>query len=116
MGKVLRALRCLTTTFAFPGLMYVALGLGLVSVDATPPEMRMEEKFEYVSLPISEPFGAMVCCAIGIGKIGIALNNWIIKSRVLDLLFALSSVPGFGLVLFVHRSLPNPDPCALRIS
>ena len=100
----------MTTLFALPGLLYVAMGLGVLDPALAPSELRLSEKFEYVGLPLEESTGKLVSVAIGLGKVTIAANNWVIKSRSLDLLFALASIPGFGLVLYVHRMLPNSDP------
>ena len=111
-GMMALALRCLTTLMALPGMMYLAAAAGVFEF---PPEMRFPEKMDFIGVPIGSALGKAILCCIGIGKVTIAINNWVLKSSVLDAVFALTSVPGFGLVLFVHRELPNPDPWSAEL-
>ena len=77
----------------------------------SPTAAFMSELRFAVSLaaPLTSEMGKALCIAIGAGKVTVALNNFLIKSPALDAMFALTSIPGFGLVLYVHRQLPNPD-------
>lgn len=100
------ALRCFTSMMMFPGMMYIANAAGMIEF---PAEMRMPEKMDFIGAPLTSEMGKALCIAIGAGKVTVALNNFLIKSPALDAMFALTSIPGFGLVLYVHRQLPNPD-------
>lgn len=101
------ALRCITSMMALPGMMYLAAAAGAFEF---PAQMRMSEKFDFIGIPMTSTLGSAIMFLVGAGKVTIALNNWVIKSTFLDALFANASVPGFALVLYVHRSMPNPEP------
>merc|ERR1719359_1082478 len=97
-----RVLRCLTSMLALTGMLHCAVGLGM---SQAPAEMRLPEKMALIGAPLGTALGSALNLAIGLGKVGIAVNNWSLKSSALDRTFALVSVPGFAFVLWVHRNL-----------
>jgi hypothetical protein len=107
------ALRGMTSLMAVPGCMFVGAGLGLLDF---PADIRMPEKVATVGLEYGTPLAQALLLAIGLGKVFLPFNNFIFGSRSIMALYAALAFPGFGIVLYSHRMLPDPDPWVKEVS
>merc|ERR1712228_1153963 len=91
----------------------VASSLGFLE----PPEpMRLPEKFATLGLEMDTPIARGIMLIVGLGKCFIPINAFLLRSRLVNIIYAAVSIPGFALVLYAHRMISNPDPWVQEIA
>lgn len=90
---------------AIPGALFAIWGLGFV--DIMPKDMDPTEKFAVVGIGAGALRSA-IAVVVGILKISLPVNSWLLKDEVLAKMQFFVAVPGFALVAYSHRALSLP--------
>ena len=106
IGVVTFGMKAITSLMAAPGAIMIASALGLMN---PPAEMRLGDKLATIGVQFPSTIATAILLAVGSGKAFIPINHFVLGGTF-NALYAIASIPGFGLVLYSHLKITNPDP------
>eukprot|EP00618_Florenciella_parvula_P039226 CAMPEP_0119490118 /NCGR_PEP_ID=MMETSP1344-20130328/15377_1 /TAXON_ID=236787 /ORGANISM="Florenciella parvula, Strain CCMP2471" /LENGTH=134 /DNA_ID=CAMNT_0007525229 /DNA_START=48 /DNA_END=449 /DNA_ORIENTATION=+ len=105
MGVASFLVKVFASFIAVPGCLHLVVLAGFTEF---PPEMRMPEKLGVIGVVEGDNYYVALMIAIGLLKLSVPANIWLIKSKTISMLQLLIALPGFALVEYAHRQLTDP--------